>query len=307
MRCLKLFCFCLVMGGWLARPAEAAPYQPFEWDGRTVNARPVSYKDTHIQLALEGGGYTNVAWGRLSQQTLRSLLKLKFYSAYAAPFIDAPPQAPPSGPGKIVIQPVERLDRPTDGSLFASPVMWFILLLLYAANIYAGYEIALFRHQNVATVCGVAAVAPILGPVIFLAMPTKEEPVEEEEVIEETEVAPELAAGEAAPAEAVAEQEPVAPAAPQHTVTVYQRGQTTFNRRFFETKLAGFLKVVPGEAEKDMVVVISSARGAHVGNRFTRISPNDLTLHVIKGNASQDVVIPFSEINEVKVQHKDAE
>ncbi len=65
--------------------------------------------------------------------------------------------------------------------------------------------------------------------------------------------------------------------------------------------------MVPGEAEKDLVISIVSARGTYVGPRLTRVSPNDLTLLVVKGGASQDVLIPFGEISEVKIRHKDAE
>ena len=47
------------------------------------------------------------------------------------------------------------------------------MLLLYAANIYAGYEISIFRARPPALVCGVSAVLPLIGPIIFLSMPTK--------------------------------------------------------------------------------------------------------------------------------------
>jgi hypothetical protein len=86
---------------------------------------------------------------------------------------------------------------------------------------------------------------------------------------------------------------------------VYQRGQTTFNRRFFETKLSGFLRIVPSDAEKDMVVQIRSARGLHAGQRITRVMPNELTLLVHKGTASSEVIIPYAEIQEVQIRHKD--
>ena len=87
--------------------------------------------------------------------------------------------------------------------------------------------------------------------------------------------------------------------------TVYQRGVTSFNRRFFETKFAGFLRMVPGEAEKDMVISIRSARGGHVGQRIARIQPNELYLQVNKAGVSSEVMIPYAEITEVQVRHKD--
>ena len=97
-----------------------------------------------------------------------------------------------------------------------------------------------------------------------------------------------------------------AAAAEQSKVTVYKRGQTNFNRRFFETKFAGFLRMVPGEAEKDMEIYFKSTRGEHVGSRLTRILQNEVTLQVAKGDATAEVIIPFVDIYEVHVRPKTA-
>jgi len=86
---------------------------------------------------------------------------------------------------------------------------------------------------------------------------------------------------------------------------VFRRGDFSFNHRFFETKLAGFFRVVPGEAEKDMVVYIHAARGEFAGKRITRVTPNELYLQVFKNDATADEMIPFVEIREVQIRHKD--
>ena len=87
---------------------------------------------------------------------------------------------------------------------------------------------------------------------------------------------------------------------------IYLRGQTTFNRRFFETKFAGFLKMVPGEGERDKLIYIKSARGEYTGHRLSKVEPNEVFLQIKKGAVSEDVMIPFTEIYEVQVKHKDA-
>ena len=97
------------------------------------------------------------------------------------------------------------------------------------------------------------------------------------------------------------EQKPAIPA----TVT-YQRGQFTFNRRFIETKFPGFFGVVRRDADQDMVLVIKSSRGEYIGQRISRIAANDLHLQVQRGHASEEVMIPFVEIKEIRLQHKDA-
>ena len=178
-----------------------------------------------------------------------------------------------------------------------------LFALLYLANLYAAYEIALFRNYHPALVCGLAAVLPVLAPVIFLCLPTYIKKVEEvEEVVSESAPLVEL------PVEAAAEEveaAPAAPASPYPPPQIYQRGQFTFNRRFFETKLAGFLRVVPTEAEKDLVIDVSSARGAHTAQRIVRVQPAEVVFAVYKGGASAEVGIPYTEIKEVRIRHKD--
>ena len=86
----------------------------------------------------------------------------------------------------------------------------------------------------------------------------------------------------------------------------YTRGEFTFNRRFFETKFPGFFRMVPSEAEKDLVIVIKAVRGEYVGKRISRISMNEMHLQLQSGNASAEVMLPFVEIQSVQIRHKDA-
>jgi hypothetical protein len=60
------------------------------------------------------------------------------------------------------------------------------------------------------------------------------------------------------------------------------------------------------EADKDMVMVIKSARGHYTSQRISRIASGDLHIQVQHGAASEEVMIPFQEIQEIKLQHKDA-
>ncbi len=271
-------------------------------DGGTLKGTPLAPKDTFVQVKLEDGTYTNLNWARITQESLRELERNRAFAPYANIFLDPPPKTKSTTLRKeVVVKPVTRLERPKDGSLFSSPIMILLFLLVWAASIYAGYEVAVFRQRPPALVATMGGVLPILGPVIFLAMPTYQP--KEEVVHEQVEQAP----VEEAPAvvdEAPAAAEPEQPKLPQPVV--YARGQFTFNRRFFETKFAGFLKMVPGEAERDKVIHIRSARGEHTGQRLAKVEPNELYLQIRKGTATEDVMIPFNEIYEVVVKHKDA-
>ena len=86
---------------------------------------------------------------------------------------------------------------------------------------------------------------------------------------------------------------------------VFRRADFSFNRRFFETKLAGFFRLVPSEAEKDMVIHIKSGRGVFTGRRIIKITPAELYLQVFHDKATADEMIPFIEILEVQIRHKD--
>jgi hypothetical protein len=88
--------------------------------------------------------------------------------------------------------------------------------------------------------------------------------------------------------------------------TTFQRGQFTFNRRFIETKFPGFFGVIRRDADRDMVLVIKSSRGEYIGQRISRIAANDLHLQVQRGHASEEIMIPFVEIQEIRLKHKDA-
>src|SRR5262249_52200197 len=187
------------------------------------------------------------------------------------------------------------------GALFSSPLMVTLFLLLYAANIYAAYEVGLFRNYHPAMVCGAAAIAPVISQVVFLCLPTRIKKVGQETTAEVPAEAAQYE--EAAPSEAAPEEQAgatPAPSAPAHPPsTVYQRGHYTFNRRFFETKLAGFLRLVPSDSEKDMVIDVKAARGEYIAQRIARILPNELILLIYKGGASSEVTLPYTEISQV--------
>jgi hypothetical protein len=233
-----------------------------------------------------------------------------------APFLEAIPQEKPK-PEEIPVKPIQtpyRLDR--GGGIFAlfgSPVGWFIMLVLYAANLLAAYEVSVYRRQPLGAVCGLAAIPffGVLSPIIYGSMPTQRpppEPVEAAPAPDGTAAAP-VTGGEGAPAERMVEAAPSAPAAPPPPSwpepIVFSRSEFSFNRRFFETKFAGFFRVVPSESEKDLVLMITCSRGQFVGRRIMRITPNEFYLQVIKNNASAEEMIPFTEVSEVQIRHKD--
>ena len=292
-------------------------------NGRSITGEILvsSGNDAGIQVKTGEGVYERVSWSEFSQATLKELARTPKLAPLVEPFIEIP-QEDRLKKTEVTIREVPRLALPAKGSLFGglmhSSVGLFCLLLIYAANIYAGYEIATVRAYPPAMVCGISAVAPIIGPVIFLCVPTRmNQPAET--VVETTPAAETLVTSSFASAPANAEhpagepasglhfahaEKPAAAALPQ--TEVFQRGQFTFNRRFIETKFSSFFGVVRREAEKDLMLVIKAARGQYVATRISRIAANDMHVEVKSGHATQEVAIPFAEIQEIQVKHKDA-
>lgn len=307
---------------WLAGRLHADSFQLL--DGSTVTGEiilPATADGLNIKIAQ--GKYQRLAWTNLAQATLQELTKNPNPKIveYAEPFIEITEDQKLKKTEPPVIKPPPRLERPAKGSLFGalfgSSIGLVALLLVYAANIYGGYEIATVRAYPPALVCTVAAVAPVVGPIIFLCLPTRVKSAAEENV---EEPAAEAAAAEAATTEhaSMADAAPGAASSSLHIAApattsaslpptqMFQRGQFTFNRRFIETKFAGYFGTIRRETEKDMIFLLKSARGEFVVGRITRIAANDMHIEVRKGGATSEVPVAFAEIQEIQLKHKDA-
>jgi hypothetical protein len=321
----------LLAAGWVAPLARADTFQLVNGETITGELLAGSETDAGVQIKLGEGEYKRLPWASFSQEDLKKFARSPKIEPLVEPFIEVT-QEEKLKKTEVNIKQPPRLERPPRqsllGALFSSSLGLWVMLLLYAANIYAGYEISIFRGRPPALVCGLSAVLPLAGPIIFLSLPNQIVPVEETWEPAPAAAAPETAAADAVnpmqaegvehptglrlagtgPADAVklgrfegGEDKPALP-----PTTTYQRGQFTFNRRFFETKFPGFFAVIRRDADRDMVLVIKSSRGEYTGQRISRIAANDLHLQVQRGHASEEVMIPFVEVQEIKLKHKDA-
>jgi hypothetical protein len=319
VRNLKLLAGLIVVCLRLATPAGALTFELT--DGSKIEGDIILAKPDGLQIRVEGNKYEKLEWSKFSQATMTELRKDNKLAPYVEPYIEVPLDEK-IRKTEVTIKEVPRLERPPKGSLlgamFSSSIGIVCLLLLYAANIYAAYEIATVRAYPPGMVCAIAAVAPVIGPVIFLCLPTRLGPTQDEiaaeqqAAIEETQAATygEHAAPQAAASETGAASEATAGAAVSgHAKAVtqsFKRGQFTFNRRFIETKFAGFFGMVRKDAEKDLSLVIKTARGEFVATRISEIGGTDMKVDVHSGGASQQVQIPFVEILEMQIKHKEA-
>ena len=308
-------------------------------DGNTLNGDIVSFNENGMILRLPDQNYSDrVPWSKFSQPDLKKFAENPKMAPLVEPFIEVSAEERIKMT-EVKINPVPRLERPAAhslvGAMFSSSVGIFVMLCLYLANLYAAYEIAIFRARPIGLVCGVSAVAPIIGPIAFLSMGTQlDAPVEEDEgakgpaVIQPFAAPPSRAtaapqagshqaphgdadnpmAGDVEPPKGLHLHVEPSPSTSQNLpqTQVFPRGAFTFNRRFFETKFPGFFPAVRRDSDKDMVLDVKSARGQYVAQRITRISGHDVHFEVHKGHASEEVMVPFSEIQEIRLKHKDA-
>jgi hypothetical protein len=335
----------LLFAGLLESMARAEIFQLN--DGRAVTGEllSASANDAGVQVRLEDGKYERVPWGNFSQDDLKKFVADKKMEVFVRPLIEESPEERIKKTEIELKKDYPRLARPQQrsllGALLSSALGLVLLLILYAATIYAAMQVALYRKRPVALVVGLAAI-PLIGflsPILFLCLPTQHVAAESqaEAVLppeRKFEVASEPEAPAAPPPSGAAARttssiksviqsatsailgsdEPSVPAAPAPVqpaaalppTQVFQRGAFMFNRRFFETKFPGFFAATRPEADRDSLLLIKSVRGDFSVERITRISASDALIEVVKENAIEEILLPFTEIKEIQLKHKNA-
>jgi len=301
--------FLTVFGLWLCGLLTTARAETYSLaDGTSIAGDIVGNPtDAKMMLRQPDNTYTNIMWGQLSQDSFRQLANNPKARAFVEPFIEVPESERPHKPA-VQVKEVTRLELPPKqsffGALASSSVGMLALLLIYVANIYAGFEVAVVRARPKGLVMGVAAVLPILGPAIFLAMPMYVEPAPAEAQV------PVETATFAVPGQPVPAQEAVqisAGSSPKPPAgQVFQRGQFTFNRRFIETKFAGFFGESRTGADANSVLIIKMTSGELHVERITRIGTSDMAVAVAAGEARQEITVPFADIQEIQLKPKAA-
>ena len=85
---------------------------------------------------------------------------------------------------------------------------------------------------------------------------------------------------------------------------VYKRGEFTFNKRFFETKLPGFFGIRPSDAEKGLVCEVKTNKGTLICNRVVRAMPAEAFLQVLRNSSTEEVSVPFADIVEIAIKQR---
>lgn len=283
-------------------------------NGDVLKGEIAAVAEEGLTIRLDLGGFSDrISWTKFTQETLKLLANNPQCKAFVEPFIEVPIELKARNrPKKREFKPlpVQRVALPPEKGEFLAtatlPANLVILGLIFAANLFAAYEIAVYRGRPVALVCGLSVIFPVVTPILFMSLPS----VEQVEAVEAGGVAPELESkrrdttrvpgGAAAGGLTMAKAEK-STAGSLEPVT-YKRGETTFNRRFFEIKFAGFFRVVLGEKEKQMVIVVKTSRDEFVARRIARITANEMHLQLLNGSESP---VSFGDIAQVQLKPKE--
>ncbi|MBX3744065.1 MAG: hypothetical protein KF833_02040 [Verrucomicrobiae bacterium] len=298
--------FCLI-----ALPAPAPDFKMA--DGSVITGELVAPNEDGTVIRRASGGLTGrLSWDLFAQETLLEMVADPRLRELVEAFIDHPEPAQSVVPEVVVRPPPGKLHRPDRRpgffSALATPAGWFILLVLFGANLYAAYEIAVFRNYPAAAVMGTSVILPWLGPLLFLCMPTRvlhdaPTPMGQFEAPQEVETTgrQELAAaGLAGSALSLSASKASSPSQGAQAA-VYRGSEVEFNRSFFERTFPLFFRLTRSDSDKDAVLAVKSSKGEVVAIRISRISANEIGLVTQKGN---EVQLRFGEISEVHVRPK---
>jgi hypothetical protein len=284
-------------------------------DGSVVTGELVAPNDDGTVIRRTSGGLTGrLAWDRFAQDTLVEMAKDEKLKEWVQAFIEVPDSI--SERVELVVKdPAGKVARPAKrpglfSAFFSTQAGMFIVLVLMLGNLYAAYEVSIFRNYPAAAVMGTSLILPILGPILFLCMPNR---VREDVVLESQFEAPQdvqntgaqelAAAGLGGSGLSLSAGKHAAPTGTSHQPAVYKRGDVEFNRQFFERTFPLFFRVSRTDSDKDLVLVIKSSKGEVIGTRITRISSGEMGVAALKGH---EVQVRFGEISEVQLRPRPA-
>jgi hypothetical protein len=321
----KFLIFCSL---WLGLAAGVDAAENFVLaSGASFSGDIVKFDDHEAMIHTTTDTYTNVAWPDFSQDTLKQLSGNPKYRPLAVWFIQPTPAAKPAQ-HRVAVHEVKRMALPEHpsilGGIMHSSLGLFMVLIVYLANLYAAYEVAVVRGKPLASVMGLSAVLPVAGQVIFLLQPVQSHTAEEAPVEAPAAegvagspaagsapggaAAANAAAGGAAPAGAATDDLQIMSASwqPSHEEQkpqpqVFARGKFTLNKRFIETKFANYIGELKGEG-KNFTMEIRTLKEVIAVECIKQVGQTEAIVETPKGQ----LTVPFADILEIKLIPKPA-
>ena len=303
-------------------------------NGDILNGEVADVDQNGIVVRVKIGGFARRAnWMQLTQESLKKIKRLgetdpKRYGVrikgqwvgadqFAEPFIE-PDESEmernlPPGPVKGLVEP----DVPSSVQVTSKMAAYGsgggigLLVAIAIGSMVAGLGVAAFRESNALLAAGVSLVLPVVGPILILVKPKVEyEDDEEDEYEYEEAEAPagatmtDTGGGAVAGMLPEAKKMSFAQAGPKQSglePQTWTRGDTRFDRSFFQSNFPNYFKVALGAAERDMVLAVKTGKREYVGQRIKRISGTDIHMELLNGKEQK---ISFSEIGTVDLRAK---
>ena len=297
-------------------------------NGDIIEGTVADVDQNGIVVRRDIGGFAQRAnWMQLTQKSLKKIRRLgqtdpKRYrgaAAYAEPFIE-PDESEMErnllpGPVKGLVPPAlpSSVEVSSKVAAFGSVGGLGLLVAIALASMMAGLGVAAFRESNAIWAAGVSLFLPVIGPILFLVKPKVEyedEYDEDEEYEYEEAETPEGATmtdtGGAAVAGMMPEAKKMsfAQAGPRKAglkPESWTRGDTRFDRSFFQNNFPNYFKTVLGAAERELVLALKTGKREYIGQRIKRISGTDIHMELLNGKEQK---ISFSEIGTVDLRPK---
>lgn len=303
------FTWCLAVGLLIGR-SWAAEFRL--QSGETYHGDVTSATEQGVVFRLNEGGFSpRVDYARFTDETLKLLAEDARTRKFVMPILAPPAEEKAIQEAKqITVKQPPRVERPlVKPGLFSAlttPNGMVLLALLYGANLFVAYSVARFRFQSVPLVCGISAFLPVVGPIVFLAMPHHSHAVAEVDhgpTPDGPGVAMAASSGENRVNALGMTKSAAGGGANDGLPKVFKRGDTTFNRRFFETQFPTFFRMVASDADRDLVLDIEAGKHSLIASRISRITAND---GHFKTTTGAEVAVEFGLINSITLRHKDA-
>jgi hypothetical protein len=305
-------------------------------NGDILNGEVADVDQNGIVVRVKIGGFSRRAnWMQLTQESLKKIKLLgetdpkrygvrinrQWVSAdqFAEPFIEPDESQMEKnllpGPVKNLVEPEvpSSVQVTSKMAAYGSGGGIGLLVAIAIGSMVAGLGVAAFRESNALLAAGVSFVLPIVGPILFLVKPKVEYEDDDEDDDEyeyEEAEAPEGATMSDTGGGAVAGMLPeakkmsFAQAGPKKggaKPQTWTRGDTRFDRSFFQNNFPNYFKVVLGAAEREMVLALKTGKREYVGQRIKRISGTDVHMELLNGKEQK---ISFSEIGTVDLRAK---
>ncbi len=306
---------------------------------------PFHFNDRGVIFRTDGKTSERIPYSQFTNEALKEFVK----NPKARTFVEILLEPEPGEEGEDVApvaqesleppkwQPVpDKPELPAQagliGGMFKSGPGWVIMLAVYGANIWAGFQIGMYRRKSKWLVPGVSAAVPIVGPIVFLCMKPdqkdketvlpKDGEKEKEKKSAAQAVARPAAKGKAvvtaraaggAPvsaaaahgaAGAAAQPAPIAaPKAKALEPIAYVRGEVNFNKRFLETKFAPFFKLIPDEPYRSAWLWFNTGQGEFWVKRIIKVTQTDVTLQCPQENGGVlDETVQIAAIQEIHLR-----